>query len=226
MSESQSEFGPLKNLKHEKFCQRVAVGVSIESAYAEAGYPPLAAQAEAYQLLAKPNIANRVSALIRAAREHRACPQETLSVLTEDGRVAILQDLFDRLMRLISHRVKGGGEAGLVVRKTFVIGSGVDRIFEEREELNRPLCQELMEILRQSVKEFAPPRNINLVDWDGDPRKLTDEQLDKVIDYYTKQLEKALIASKSQSENNSSPDTACQSDPGESGHSAPRHPEA
>jgi hypothetical protein len=125
------------------------------------------------------------SSSIRKRPTQRSRPTKAPSVREKNHRLDLLQDLSDRLRLLIEHRAcaESAMDAGLVVRKVVAIGSGRHQVFEEREELNHSLVKVLIATLKQVKHELSDPKK--RVDWDGDPTKLTDEQLYNMIEYFT-----------------------------------------
>jgi hypothetical protein len=60
---------------------------------------------------------------------------------------------------------------------------GHNQIFEEREEYDSSVLRVLMAILKQSAWDLAQSLEIKFVGWDGDVKKLSDEQPDGIIDH-------------------------------------------
>jgi len=104
---------PLKNPKHERFCQLRAEGKSQDTAYAEVGYRPNSSHAA--RLEARPEVKARISALMAPAAEQAgATAERTLTELTrigygdprrlfhEDGRLKAIHDLDDETAAMVS----------------------------------------------------------------------------------------------------------------------------
>lgn len=70
--------GPLKNARHERFAQERAKGLSVDAAYAAAGFNPH--RGNAHRLSTKENVADRIAALQGKAAEKTAV---TVASLTE-----------------------------------------------------------------------------------------------------------------------------------------------
>src|SRR4051794_7016504 len=76
----------LKNIRHDRFAQKVAEGESSKSAYIEAGFRARdhAAEVEASKLLRKPDVASRVEELRgEAARRNEITVDVILAELEE-----------------------------------------------------------------------------------------------------------------------------------------------
>ena len=86
---------PLKNARHEAFCQNIAKGSVQHKAYADAGYSGVGNSARngASKLMAKPNIRQRVSYLQAAA----ACD----GVISREQALLRLTDLAQQDARAI-----------------------------------------------------------------------------------------------------------------------------
>jgi hypothetical protein len=57
---------PLDNEQHERFAVALANGATLEAAYVEAGYKPTNANANAYRLRTRPEVRQRIHALLQA----------------------------------------------------------------------------------------------------------------------------------------------------------------
>lgn len=83
----------LKNAKHERFAQARASGMTVDAAYAEAGYQPH--RSNASRLSANDNISARVDEILNAAAERAGITAE--EIFTEAARIALsdIRSLFD-----------------------------------------------------------------------------------------------------------------------------------
>lgn len=110
---------PLKNSKHEQFCQAVATGKSPEAAYLAAGYGGKGSAASAARLLKNAKVSARLQQLWTEVAE------KSLKVAISDRnkRLELLQDSVDRIGKLIKERgaedtmqAVPGGSTGLLCR--------------------------------------------------------------------------------------------------------------
>lgn len=83
----------LKNAKHERFAQARASGMTVDAAYAEAGYEPH--RSNASRLSANDNISARVDEILNAGAERAGITAE--EIFTEAARIALsdIRSLFD-----------------------------------------------------------------------------------------------------------------------------------
>lgn len=83
----------LKNAKHERFAQARASGMTVDAAYAEAGYKPH--RSNASRLSANDNISARVDEILNAGAERAGINAE--HIFTEAARIALsdIRSLFD-----------------------------------------------------------------------------------------------------------------------------------
>ena len=117
----------LENPKHEQFAQHYARYGNAAQAYVFAGYSANGAKQSASRLLTDADLCSRVEEL--RAEYHRATLAYQLADRNE--RVKALQDVADRIRRLIDARSKDpemaevtGAETGLLVADLKVIGFG------------------------------------------------------------------------------------------------------
>lgn len=83
----------LKNAKHERFAQARASGLTVDAAYAEAGYKPH--RSNASRLSANDNISARVDEILNAGAERAGI--DAGQIFTESARIALsdIRSLFD-----------------------------------------------------------------------------------------------------------------------------------
>lgn len=83
--------GPLKNARHEAFCQALSTGMSQEAAYLEAGYSENSGtRSAAARLYSNVAVASRVAELQAASAEIAEITAATLSEQLENIRVKAL----------------------------------------------------------------------------------------------------------------------------------------
>ena len=107
----------LSNCKHEQFAQLVAKGVSASKAYVSVGYSHAGAAQGAARLLRNARVCSHV-AEIRLALAEGVIQRE---ITDRNARVGLLQDLVDRIRKVIAERGADmadvpGGSTGLLVR--------------------------------------------------------------------------------------------------------------
>src|ERR1039457_6301412 len=107
----------LSNCKHEQFAQLVAKGVSASKAYVSVGYSHAGAAQGAARLLRNAKVCSHV-AEIRVALAEGVIQRE---ITDRNARVGLLQDLVDRIRKVIAERGADmadvpGGSTGLLVR--------------------------------------------------------------------------------------------------------------
>jgi hypothetical protein len=107
----------LENSKHEQFAQLVAKGVSASKAYVSVGYSQGGAAQGAARLLRNAKVCSHV-AEIRSALAEGIIQRE---ITNRNARVGLLQDLVERMRRVIEERGAEladvpGGSSGLLVK--------------------------------------------------------------------------------------------------------------
>jgi len=107
----------LENSKHEQFAQFVAKGVSASKAYVSVGYSQGGAAQGAARLLRNAKVCSHV-AEIRSVLAEGVIQRE---ITNRNARVSLLQDLVDRMRRVIEERGAEmadvpGGASGLLVK--------------------------------------------------------------------------------------------------------------
>lgn len=175
--------------RHEIFCQRVSEGMELKKAYVAAGFAEKGARQNASRLMANDYIAARISELIQAAFRRRAHVMETLMVRTETGRLDMLQRMQDAVLDAINRRSRGESAlpTGLIVATTHSVGSGDNQFFEKRETYDPGPVRDLIDIGKTAAQHIGEWSEKIEVNWDGDPSKLSDEQLENLVGYFERQ---------------------------------------
>ena len=107
----------LKNAKHEQFCREYIVDVNQAQAAIRAGYSPVGAGAQAYKLLRKPKIIDRIEYLLEERRR-------TLGV-DAFWVVRNFMEIYDRCMQKESVMIYDK-DKGKMVQKTVLVKHGDD----------------------------------------------------------------------------------------------------
>jgi uncharacterized small protein (DUF1192 family) len=92
--------GPLRNGRHERFCLFIVSGLNQTDAYVKAGYNPgskVSASTNAYHLLKKPEISQRINAL---KAEIAAKSQQEAVELSRDAVVQMHLQCYQRALEL------------------------------------------------------------------------------------------------------------------------------
>jgi hypothetical protein len=108
-----------------------------------------------------------------------------LSIQSEAARQTVYDDLFNRHRSLIAMRARGESAAatGLVVVQTHAVGTGENQMFEVRESYDGEAVMGVLKTLKQSAEDSGQWREKVIVEWDGDPKHLSDWQLDRMLDF-------------------------------------------
>jgi phage terminase small subunit len=149
----------LSNPRQEQFAQLVASGTTATEAYTSVGYAKVGASSSAARLLRNAPIQTRVAEL------KQAVSQATVTRAAVD-RAYVLAGLKENFERAMQHRPvldAKGKETGIYA-------------------YNGQVANRALELIGKELGMFVD-RNMD-VPWDGDPSKLTDAQLDKVIQYF------------------------------------------
>jgi hypothetical protein len=148
----------LRNPKHETFAQQFAKNGNATQAYIDAGYPEQAARQCASRLLTKANVRARVTEL----QELFASRVIKREIADRNSRVASLQDIWDRMHRVVearaadeSLRVAPGGDTGLLVRQLKKIGTGRDAEIVEEFAVDTGLLKEMRAHAQQAAQELG-----------------------------------------------------------------------
>lgn len=152
----------------------------------EAGYSPKTATATGAENLRKPHI----QAAIAGWREE----VKTTSLRELDGRLAKLEELEDRIWRLIHARqaensdYAGGGDTGLLVRQRKMMGGGEFGYEITEFTYDSAVIRDLTGIYAQIAKETGAPSKLEVSGPNGGPVQVSS---DLMIDVVTSQLEHA-----------------------------------
>jgi phage terminase small subunit len=90
----------LDNVRHEKFAQGVANGLTVSEAYRQAGYSANTAEAGGSRLLRKVNIANRIQELKQQNAQKAS--------VTQQGYIDILSNCLAGKVQLRADQLKAG----------------------------------------------------------------------------------------------------------------------
>jgi|WetSurMetagenome_2_1015567.scaffolds.fasta_scaffold207079_2 hypothetical protein len=148
----------LKNAKHEKFCQLVAKGSSFYAAYLQAGFSKNGARNNASRLIAKDIITKRVAELTQKVSQTLIAK----SISVKENRVAVLQEISDKLRQVIAERAASkemigipGGTTGLLAHDQKGVGYGPASTVIDVYEVDTPLLKELREYQKQAAIEMG-----------------------------------------------------------------------
>jgi methylmalonyl-CoA mutase cobalamin-binding subunit len=109
--------GPLKNARHERFAQEIAKGLSLEDAYASAGFSP--SRSNAHRLRTNENVAARVIEL-----------QTDIAVVSKIDAAWVLTQAVD-----LHKKAKEAGAYAPAARALELVGKHVEvQAFKERIE--------------------------------------------------------------------------------------------
>ncbi len=175
---------PLENVKWERFCQAIAKdGLTPTAAYVWAGYKKAAAYASASRMMKNIKVRTRIAEL----RGTIVSQVIKLEVTERNSRVRALQDIADRLRRVMDERGADptmqaipGGKTGLLVRQ---VKAGKTGDIEEYK-VDTATTSEFRATLEQVAKEvgqWAEKRDLNVA-WSGDMEMLTPAQRDKLME--------------------------------------------
>lgn len=149
----------LRNPKHELFAQRYAITGNARQSYIAAGYSEKQADSCASRLLAKNA---KVWARIAELRESIASKVVKREIASRDARVNALQDIWDKMHRVIEARathesmqIAPGGDTGLLVRQLKKIGVGTDAEVVEEFAVDTGLLKELRAHAEQAARELG-----------------------------------------------------------------------
>lgn len=155
---THENMGVLENPKHEQFAQHYARFGNAAQAYVNAGYSENGAKQSAARLLTNADLRSRVEEL--RAEYHRVTLAYQLADRNE--RVKGLQDMADRLCRLVEARSKSpemanvtGGDTGLVVADLKMIGFGENAQLVKEVRVDRGVLQEYREYSKQIAQEVG-----------------------------------------------------------------------
>jgi phage terminase small subunit len=111
--------GPLKNQRHELFCQGVAAGKPASQAYRDAGYTATgnASEVEASKLVRNPKVAARIRELKAATLQRHAVTIDSLMADTQDIKDRALKGKRPQLMTALNATIAMAKLAGLWVEK-------------------------------------------------------------------------------------------------------------
>ena len=143
---------PLKNMRHEKFCQGIVSGLSQTKAYTAAGYNERGAKQSAGRLLNNADVRSRVSELQQEIESSFV----RLQIAERLQRLEAIQDRWDALREVKRCFAKGDFEGamktGVVYRKTRWIG-GRDGHEVEEYEINTALIEALNSVEKRAAIE-------------------------------------------------------------------------
>ena len=164
----------LSNSRRERFVQGVISGATATAAYISAGYSNNGAAQSAQRLLRNSEIRAR-----RAELEEKVVVEFVAGQIAErQYRLAMLQDLLDRLLALIEERavayrdVKPGGASGLLMRRVRMIGTGKNTVRIEEYTFDRAVVTEILAGLKQAAIEVG--------DWGQKPSPAVSQGPDRV----------------------------------------------
>lgn len=153
--------GPLKNPRHEKFCQLYSRDGNGGKAYRDAGFKvttDLSASVCASKLLKTAKVAARVEDLKREVAERGV----KLLISDRNYRVRCLQDRHDLLLTVLRERAAAeemqaapGGKTGLLCRKLKMIGSGKEAYEVEEFEVDNATLKEIRAHEQQAAQELG-----------------------------------------------------------------------
>ena len=162
--------GPLKNPRHEAFCQEYSQHGNGGKAYRAAGYrasTDASAHTCAHKLLRKGEIRARADDLMREISERGV----KLLISERDQRVRCLQDFHDKLVTVVKERAEAvemagapGGKTGLLCRRLKMIGSGKDAEIVEEFEVDTATLKEIRAHMDQAAIELGQRVEIHQVD--------------------------------------------------------------
>jgi hypothetical protein len=143
---------PLKNIRHEKFCQGIVSGLSQTKAYTAAGYSERGAKQSAARLLNNPDVRSRVSELQQEIESSFV----RLQITERLQRLEAIQDRWDALREAKRCFAKGDFEGamktGVVCRKKRWIG-GKDGYEVIEYEISTALIEALNSIEKRAAIE-------------------------------------------------------------------------
>lgn len=161
--------GPLTDPRHESFCRLVASGKSKRDAAVEAGFEPKDASNRGYRLAKKAEISRRIDELQSKVAEkvvETVAKAETRSITDRSHRIALLQDLADRMLLVASERTtdpieqaKTGGKSGLLAAQIKVVRTpkGLQAGYEY--VLDTGFIRELRAVAQQAAQEAGQWQN-------------------------------------------------------------------
>jgi hypothetical protein len=148
----------LKNAKHEKFCQLVAQGKDAAPAYIYAGYAPKGSYQNASRLIRVDKIQSRIAEI----KNKIVAKIENKSIAVKENRVAVLEDISNRLRQVIAERAAAedmigipGGTTGLLAHDQKGVGYGPASTVIDVYEVDTPLLKELREYQKQAAIEMG-----------------------------------------------------------------------
>jgi len=154
--------GPLANARHEQFAQLVASGKTPAAAYVSAGFSPKGAHTSAARLLHSAPLAARVAELKTAISGAAV----TRAAVDRDWVLRGLKRNYARAMQLVEVKDKLGRPAGVFI-------------------YNGQVANRSLELIGKEIGMFID-RSEWLV-WDGDPDKLTEGQMEKMLAFFERQ---------------------------------------
>jgi phage terminase small subunit len=156
--------GPIANARHEQFAQLVASGKTPADAYVSAGFSGKGAHTSAARLLRSAPVAARVAEL----KQVISTAAITRAAVDEAWVLRLLRKNALRAMQLVRVVDQEGKETGVIA-------------------YNGQVANRSLELIGKKLGMFIE-RNMDMP-WDGDFRKLTDQQLPLVVEQLKKALE-------------------------------------
>jgi len=145
--------GPLKNIRHEKFCQGIVSGLSQTEAYTAAGYSERGAKQSAARLRNNGDVRSRIYEL-RQEIESSFVP---LQITERLQRLEAIQDRWDALRAtkeaLSKEDYAAAMKTGVVLRKVRAVGHGKNERVVEDYEINSALIEALNSVEKRAATE-------------------------------------------------------------------------
>ena len=148
----------LSNPRHEQFAQEYAKTGNATASYISVGYSASGAKVSASRLLTNANVRARIKELSETIAE--ATIKRTAG--ERSARVAVLDDTFARLLRVIEARSQDksmasvpGGKTGLLVRTVKSVGHGPRSTIVEEYSVDVATLRELRETAKQAAIELG-----------------------------------------------------------------------
>jgi phage terminase small subunit len=139
----------LRNARHERFCQEVVGGQTLEKSYEIAGFKP--SRKNAWAVRQRADISGRINELLAERQKQQTKILEKASEKSGITRA----DVMRRLLSL-SEKAENAEQLGPAVRATELLGKEIGMFIERREQRNVDEFESMEEReLRKLVQERA-----------------------------------------------------------------------